>query len=124
MKTFNEHPGHGTSIGVRGERGGGTLGGYFVMRSPATNHIGFDPVSQKTQEQFCSQGDSGSLIIDREGSVAGILWGEMRGWCGPEHRIYPYIGAGLVTDINDVMAGMKMALGWPEGATVDVLQCL
>ena len=83
-----------------------------------------DRLSQNTQEQFCSQGDSGSLIIDREGRVAGILWGEMRGWCGPEKGPWPYIGAGLVTDINDVMAGMKMALGWPEGATVDVLRFL
>lgn len=83
-----------------------------------------DPISQRTQEQYCNQGDSGSLIIDADGKVAGLLWGDLRGWCGPEHRQYPYVGAGLVTDINDVMAAMKMALGWPEGATVDVLQCL
>lgn len=80
------------------------------------------PLSQKFQEQFCNQGDSGSLIIDANGYVAGILWGDLRGWCGPVSMHWPYIGAGLVTDINDVMAGMKMALGWPETSTVDVLQ--
>lgn len=78
------------------------------------------PLSQNTQEQFCNQGDSGSLIIDCDGKVAGILWGDLRGWCGPVERQRPYIGAGLVTDINDVKAAIKMALGWPESATVDV----
>lgn len=81
-----------------------------------------EPLSEDCQEQFCNQGDSGSLIIDILGNVAGILWGDVRGWCGPVDRHSPYIGAGLVTDINDVMAGMKVAVGWPENATVDVLQ--
>ena len=81
-----------------------------------------DPGSQMPQEQFCNQGDSGSLIIDREGRVAGILWGDLMGWCGPIDRYRLYIGAGLVTDINDVKTAMKMALGWPATFTDDVLR--
>ena len=41
LDDFGSHPKHGTSIGVQGEIGGGTLGGFFVMRSPMKRHIGF-----------------------------------------------------------------------------------
>ena len=81
-----------------------------------------DPSSWRTQEQFCNPGDSGSLIIDCDGKVAGILWGDLMGWCGPMDSYRLYIGAGLVTDINDVKTAMRMALGWPATAIVDVLR--
>ncbi|KAL8736940.1 MAG: hypothetical protein Q9181_002166 [Wetmoreana brouardii] len=38
---FEAHPCQGTSIGVRGDVGGGTLGGWFIMRSPNKDHKGF-----------------------------------------------------------------------------------
>ena len=38
---FNTHPRNGTSIGVQGEIGGGTLGGFFKMVAPSRTHIGF-----------------------------------------------------------------------------------
>ena len=41
LDDFNTHPRHGTSIGVQGEKGGGTLGGFFKMVSPFETHIGF-----------------------------------------------------------------------------------
>ena len=81
-----------------------------------------DPVSFSEQKTFCDQGDAGSLIIDREGRVAGILWGNVEGFCGPKDQRTPYLGAGLVTDIDDVKASMKLALGWPRDANVNVLQ--
>ena len=81
-----------------------------------------DPLSVQTQENFCASGDSGSLIIDILGRVAGLLWGDLRGFCGAATRMQPYIGAGMVTDIDDVKSFMKGALGWPKSSNVDVLR--
>lgn len=37
----SQHPKLGTSIGVGGERGGGTFGGFFRLRCGSTHHRGF-----------------------------------------------------------------------------------
>ncbi|KAL8827200.1 MAG: hypothetical protein Q9191_003334 [Dirinaria sp. TL-2023a] len=82
-----------------------------------------NPLSSNKQEDFCASGESGALIIDTLGRVAGLLWGDLTGFCGPAERHRPYIGAGMVTDINDVKSFMKGALGWSKDSNVDVLRC-
>ena len=70
--------------------------------------------SQLSQEPFCQHGDSGSLIVDAAGDVAGLLWGEVTGCCGPvmntstrERAGGQYANAGLVTDIRDVVKALE-----------------
>ena len=76
------------------------------------------------QSTFNDKGDSGSLIIDRNGNIAGLLWGEITGGCGPivdeRERITAggqYVNAGLVTDIQDVIESIgqrtRSAVGVP-----------
>ena len=74
------------------------------------------------QREFCDLGDSGSLILDQYARVAGILWGSVTGYCGPEGEGTVYSSAGLVSDIDDVEASLKVQLGWPQNADVNCLQ--
>ncbi|KAL8825080.1 MAG: hypothetical protein Q9191_004630 [Dirinaria sp. TL-2023a] len=76
----------------------------------------------KNQQAFCDKGDSGSLLVDNYGRVAGILWGDVTGYCGPLGKRTIYSGAGLVNDIDDVKASLKTQLGWSQDANVDCLQ--
>ena len=62
--------------------------------------------SANIQETFCKPGDSGSLLVDRKGYVAGLLYGALTGLCGPHDRDQ-YANAGLVTDIRDVLASIS-----------------
>ena len=102
------------------EKAGGKA--YYYSSEWVIINGSIDPESFRTQQEFCAPGDSGSLIIDEAGGVAGILWGELTGFCGPRDRRRPYVGAGLVTCIEDAKDFMKIALGWPADANVEVLQ--
>ncbi|KAL8918840.1 MAG: hypothetical protein Q9208_007097 [Pyrenodesmia sp. 3 TL-2023] len=92
-------------------------------------------------QTFCLDGDSGSLIIDIQGRVCGLLFGSISGWQGPrvpvrqssdpntpspnvmQSRSYSddgmggkYMEAGLVMDIGDVVADIATrALRPPQG---------
>ncbi|KAL8701645.1 MAG: hypothetical protein Q9201_004802 [Fulgogasparrea decipioides] len=80
-----------------------------------------DSLSLASQQTFCDLGDSGSLIMDINCKVAGLMFGDMNGACGPRGKFGAYTGAGLVTDIRDIKASLKVALGWAPDAQVDVL---
>ena len=95
---------------------------YYYSSEWIIVNASIDSKSAKIQKEFCAPGDEGSLIIDEAGGVAGILWGEATAFCGPMGRPREYVGAGLVTSIEDVKASMKIALGWPADANVEVLQ--
>ena len=61
------------------------------------------------QETFCRVGDSGSLLIDAGGNVAGLLYGSMTGLCGPLDRLYgdyENVEAGIATDIRGILASI------------------
>ncbi|WEW60053.1 hypothetical protein PRK78_005537 [Emydomyces testavorans] len=61
-----------------------------------------------TQESFCRPGDSGSWVIDANGKLCGLLFGEMRGWCGPgDDTGAVYVGSGLVTCMSVVSESVK-----------------
>ncbi|KAL8797137.1 MAG: hypothetical protein Q9195_000604 [Heterodermia aff. obscurata] len=96
--------------------------GYCYSSEWVIINASIDSRSFKTQQEFCAPGDSGSLIIDQNGDVAGLLWGELTSFCGPTDFQRRYARAGLVTSIVDVNEAMKLALGWPANANVDVLQ--
>ena len=66
------------------------------------------------QDAFCDSGDEGALIIDSAGNVAGLMWGETTSACGPIINVRGptrvgghYVGAGLVTDIRDVVNSIE-----------------
>ena len=67
------------------------------------------------QQTFCREGDCGTLLVDRNGYVAGLLWGEMVGWCGPfdsTNRYFDHnVAAGIVTDIGDVVSDALERVG-------------
>lgn len=58
------------------------------------------------QQTFCRSGDSGSLLIDARGYVAGLVFGSLTGLCGPLEDENQYVEAGLATDIRDVLASI------------------
>lgn len=60
---------------------------------------------------FCEGGDSGSFILDHRGRVAGLMYGEFTGFCGPPNRGRTYMGAGLVTSMEEVLASIKAKTG-------------
>ncbi|KAL8757385.1 MAG: hypothetical protein Q9199_002262 [Rusavskia elegans] len=86
------------------------------------------------QQTFCDRGDSGSFIWDAQGRLCGLLFGDVHGWCGPkipadgnpngqtprplfsrpdEHKGGRYQGAGIVSDINDVIADIVLRAAQP-----------
>ncbi|KAL8896461.1 MAG: hypothetical protein Q9207_007694 [Kuettlingeria erythrocarpa] len=93
------------------------------------------------QHRFCANGDSGSLIIDIDGRICGLLFGNLSGWQAPRVSVQEasdpnappsntfqqpghadrigrgeYIEAGIVSDIGYVMADIAArASGWHDG---------
>ena len=65
---------------------------------------GHEPNAPIFQDEFSAPGDSGAFVIDTEGRVCGLLSGEYTGLCGGSGRTDR--GAGLVTDMTDVLASM------------------
>ena len=79
--------------------------------------------SAVSQSTFNDSGDSGSLLIDADGDVAGLLWGKVTGVCGPiidertrERAGCQYVNAGLVTDIRDVVQSIGLKTRSSGGA--------
>ena len=95
--------------------------GYYYSSEWIIINGSIDPQTSNTQREFCAPGDSGSLIINQWGGVAGILWGEVTGYCGPMAIGGPYVKSGLVTCIKDVKEFMKIGLGWHPDEDVEVL---
>ena len=54
------------------------------------------------QTGFSQPGDSGALVVDVDGQVCGLLYGEHTGLCGNRHDI----GAGLVTWFEAIQASV------------------
>ncbi|KAL9601262.1 MAG: hypothetical protein Q9219_002667 [cf. Caloplaca sp. 3 TL-2023] len=74
------------------------------------------------QKDFSDLEDSGSLLYDHMGNNGGLLWGTLEGFCGPLVDEARCVGAGMVTDIEEVRLAMKVALGWPQDADVECLE--
>ena len=69
-------------------------------------------VSVVAGKGFCIPGDSGSLIINQFGDVAGLMYGELNGWVGSlggDQRSYQ--NAGLVTSMDEVLASIRAKTG-------------
>ena len=72
------------------------------------------------QRDFCESGDSGALIIDADGEVAGLLFARYSGQTGhlvPQQGWYPgkfkqehewYFGAGIATTMPDILESIAM----------------
>lgn len=66
--------------------------------------LGHGPNAPMFQDELSAPGDSGAFVIDTEGRVCGLLYGEHTGLCGGSGR--QDRGAGLVTDMIDVLASI------------------
>ncbi|KAL1964467.1 hypothetical protein VTN77DRAFT_6893 [Rasamsonia byssochlamydoides] len=63
--------------------------------------------TEHTQASFCEAGDSGSFIIDGNGKVCGLLYGELSGRCGPPGNQTTYVQAGLATSMPDIIESIR-----------------
>ena len=77
-----------------------TVNELVVLNSKSAHHMAF------RQNSFCRAGDSGSLLIDAKGYIAGLIFGSLTGQCGPIDDGGRYVEAGLVSDINTVKASI------------------
>ncbi|MCJ1403246.1 hypothetical protein MMC11_006469 [Xylographa trunciseda] len=75
-----------------------------------------DDLERVRQSNFSEPGDSGSFIIDGDGDVCGLLYGEHTGLCGRRDDCV----AGLVTSMDEVRASIAFKTRTPDknGATV------
>ena len=55
-----------------------------------------------SDKPFCEGGDSGSLVIDQEGALVGLLWGA---------SFSPVSTHAIITDIHTVIASIKETAG-------------
>lgn len=65
---------------------------------------------QVIQSGFAHPGDSGSFVIDQQGFVCGLLYGEFTGLCGIRNDL----GVGLVTCITDIQASVAFRTGFED----------
>lgn len=63
------------------------------------------------QEEFGEDGDSGSLIINAEGKVCGLYYGNATSWMGPGAGEVLHGSAGLVISMTDLLDGIETRLG-------------
>lgn len=54
------------------------------------------------QASFCLSGDSGSWVINAQGHLCGLLFGEVTGWCGPSNEGSVYVNAGIVSCMSTI----------------------
>lgn len=77
-----------------------TVNEYVILNAKHGHRSAFQ------QQTFCRSGDSGSLLIDAQGYIAGLVFGSLTGLCGPFNAESQYVEAGLATDIRDVLASI------------------
>ncbi|GIK04965.1 hypothetical protein Aspvir_009064 [Aspergillus viridinutans] len=63
--------------------------------------------AEHTQAAFVEDGDSGSLVIDTDGNVCGLVYAGFSGKCGAPGNEHFYVNAGLVTPITEVAQWVK-----------------
>lgn len=82
---------------------------FIILSKKQKTWIDGTPYSQQTS--FCAPGDSGSLIIHQDGSICGLLYGEVTGWWGPgdDDTGNLYVGAGVVSYMSKVMASIEQS---------------
>ncbi|GIC91428.1 uncharacterized protein Aud_007871 [Aspergillus udagawae] len=64
--------------------------------------------AEHTQASFAEDGDSGSIVIDTDGNVCGLVYAGFSGKCGPPGNEHSYVNAGLVTPITEVAQSVKL----------------
>ena len=67
---------------------------------------------QVIQSGFSHPGDSGSFVIDQQGFVCGLLYGEFTGLCGTRNDL----GVGLVTSMTDIQASVAFRTGFEDSS--------
>ena len=82
---------------------------FIILSKKQKTWIDGTPYWQQTS--FCAPGDSGSLIIHQDGSICGLLYGEVTGWWGPgdDDPGNLYVGAGVVSYMSKVMASIEQS---------------
>ncbi|EAW19981.1 uncharacterized protein NFIA_096010 [Aspergillus fischeri NRRL 181] len=64
--------------------------------------------TEHTQASFVEDGDSGSLVVDTDGKVCGLVYSGFSGKSGPSDDEHFYVTAGLVTPIAEVAQSVKL----------------
>lgn len=67
--------------------------------------------SEGNAQYFSEVGDSGSFVFDKAGQVAGLMYGQLTGYLGPQDRNRIYVNAGLVTSMEEILASIKAKTG-------------
>lgn len=65
------------------------------------------PDAEKKQSSVCQPGDSGAFIIDSEGKVSGLMYGNLQNYCGPQDHRKCYVCAGLATSMDIVIDAIQ-----------------
>lgn len=73
------------------------------------------PDDEKKQTSFCQPGDSGAFIIDTDGKVSGLMYGNLQNYCGPPYERKCYIGAGLATSMEVVIEAIRLKTTRKDG---------
>lgn len=64
--------------------------------------------TEHQQASFAEGGDSGSLVINIDGQVCGLLYGATSGLYGPPGRPHSYVNAGLAMDFAELSKSIKL----------------
>ena len=64
-------------------------------------------LTEGSTDSFSLPGDSGSFLVDCEGRVAGLLYGEFTGYVGPAGNQRLYINSGLVMSMDEVVKSVE-----------------
>lgn len=67
--------------------------------------------SKGNAQSFSEAGDSGSFIFDQAGQVAGLMYGQLTEYLGPQDRNRLYVNAGLVPSMIENIASIKAKTG-------------
>lgn len=73
------------------------------------------PNDEKKQTSFCKPGDSGAFIIDTDGKVSGLMYGNLQNYCGPLYERKGYVCAGLATSMEVVIEAIRLKTTRKDG---------
>ena len=90
---------------------------FIILSFKSSKDVYVHEMEQVRQSEFSEPGDSGSFVINGDGYVCGLLYGEHTGLCGQRDDL----GAGLVTSMDEVRASIAFKTRTPgqNGATVN-----
>ena len=84
---------------------------YAIMAWTNLKSSAFEEFEGVFADFFCKRGDSGSIVFDGDGFAAGLMYGELSGIDEADRDEPIYIGAGLVTSMDDILESIQAKTG-------------